>query len=79
MDPLTVYTKKNCNFCDQIKQVLNLKNVAYEEKILDTDFSAVDFIESFGKGATFPQIVHEDYKVGGCIQTIKYLKSKDLI
>ena len=79
MDPLTVYTKKNCNFCDQIKQVLNLKNVAYEEKVLNTDFSAVDFIESFGKGATFPQIVHEDHKVGGCIQTIKYLKSKDLI
>ena len=54
MDPLTVYTKKNCNFCDQIKQVLNLKNVPYEEKVLDNN-------------------------VGGCIQTIKYLKSNNII
>jgi len=50
---------------------------------LDEDFSKLEFFDKFGKGSTFPQvtvITPENTKyVGGCNDTIKYLKNISLV
>ena len=58
---LTVYSKANCPFCDQAKNLLKLKNIAYEEVRIDQDPAAREFVMSEGH-RTVPQI-YKDGKV----------------
>jgi glutaredoxin 3 len=51
---LTVYSKNNCPFCVQAKNLLRLKGVDYTEVKIDEDASAKDFILAEGH-RTVPQ------------------------
>ena len=52
---LTVYSKNNCPFCVQAKNLLKLKGVEYTEIKIDEDSSAKEFVLSEGH-RTVPQI-----------------------
>ena len=52
---LTIYSKNNCPFCVQAKNLLKLKGVDYTEVKIDEDASAKDFILAEGH-RTVPQI-----------------------
>lgn len=52
---LTVYSKKNCPFCDQAKALLSKKNIAFEEVRIDLDDYAREFVKAAGH-RTVPQI-----------------------
>ena len=58
---LTVYSKANCPFCDQAKNLLKLKNIQFEEVRVDLQPEAREFIMSEGH-RTVPQI-YKDGKV----------------
>jgi hypothetical protein len=45
---------------------------------LGTDFTREEFISEFGEGSTFPQVICDDKKLGGCVDTIKFLKEKQI-
>lgn len=79
----TVYSKRLCPYCDKIKKILEHLSVnkgfpvvIYE---LDTDFTREEFIAEFGEGSTFPQVIINDVKMGGCVDTVKYLQENKLI
>lgn len=75
----TVYTKSGCPYCHQIVKVLQtaeLKHVVYS---LGIDFSKDEFYSEFGSGSTFPQVICNDVKLGGCTDSIKYLKENNII
>jgi glutaredoxin 3 len=55
---LTVYSKANCPFCDQAKNLLKLKNIAFEEIRVDQDPVARQFIMEAGH-RTVPQIYRD--------------------
>ena len=75
----TVYSKDGCNHCKQIIQVLGLSELNYVEYKLDVDFSKEAFFGQFGEGATFPQVVLNGEKLGGCRDTARYLKENSII
>lgn len=52
---LTVYSKANCPFCDQAKNLLKLKNIAFAEIRVDENAEARQFIVNEGH-RTVPQI-----------------------
>jgi glutaredoxin 3 len=52
---VTVYSKNNCPFCVQAKNLLKLKGVDYTEIKIDEDSSAKEFVLSEGH-RTVPQI-----------------------
>lgn len=52
---LKVYSKANCPFCDQAKNLLKLKNIAFEEVRVDQNPQAREFIVNAGH-RTVPQI-----------------------
>lgn len=52
---LTVYSKANCPFCDQAKNLLKLKNIQFEEVRVDLQPEAREFIMNEGH-RTVPQI-----------------------
>tara|TARA_B100000427_G_C15510290_1_gene595845 strand:+ start:91 stop:369 length:279 start_codon:yes stop_codon:yes gene_type:complete len=75
----TVYSKDGCPYCTKIVQVLQLAEVRYVEYKLGRDFERPEFYGEFGQGSTFPQILFNGTKLGGCSDTIKYLQEKKLV
>ena len=75
----TVYSKDGCPFCDRIKQVLTLAKLNYVVYDLDKDFNRSEFFEQFGVGATFPQVTVNNKDLGGCTDTVKYLKEHNFV
>jgi glutaredoxin 3 len=55
---ITVYSKNNCPFCDQAKNLLKLKGVDYSEIKIDEDQTAREFVLSKGH-RTVPQIYRD--------------------
>ena len=75
----TVYTRTGCPYCTQIKQVLQGKGYSFSEKQLNRDFTREDFYKQFGSGSTFPQVLLDSKSLGGCTDTVKYLRENNLI
>ena len=75
----TVYSKDGCGDCTQIKQVLDLCQFKYQEYKLDEHFDRFAFYEEFGGNSTFPQVLLNNKKLGGCTDTVKYLKEHNLL
>ena len=75
----TVYTRDGCPYCTQVKQVLQGKGYNYVEYKLGVDFQREAFYGQFGQGSTFPQVVMDHQNLGGCFETVQYLKEKKLV
>lgn len=75
----TIYSKINCPFCDKIKKILQLKNYQYQELVYEQDFNKNEFYDMFGENSTFPQVIFNNQKLGGCVNSIKFLKENNLL
>ena len=74
-----VYSKDNCPYCSKVKQVLELTGNNFVVYNLGEDFTREEFYSEFGKGSTFPQVVCDDKKLGGSVDTIKFLREQQVI
>ena len=75
----TVYSKENCPYCYKVKQVLELTGSRHVVYTLGEDFTKEEFYAEFGNGATFPQVICDDKKLGGSVDTIQFLKEQQLV
>jgi len=75
----TIYSKNGCPYCTKIEQVMRLAELKHVVYKLDTDFSRQEFYQKFGQGSTFPQVTLDEKNLGGCTDTIKYLKEQSLV
>lgn len=75
----TIYSKTGCPYCEKIKQVLHLTNQSHVVYTLDSDFTREEFYSEFGQGSTFPQVICDNVKLGGCVDTIKFLQEKKIV
>ena len=75
----TVYSKENCPYCYKVKQVLELTGSNFVVYNLDEDFTKEEFFSKFGEGSTFPQVLCDNVKLGGSVDTIKFLKEQQVI
>ena len=73
-----VYTKYDCPYCEKIKQVMDLTKLSYVVYNLNEHFDKKSFIDEFGKGSTFPQVVVDGKKLGGCVDTIEFLRENKI-
>ena len=69
-----VYSKDGCPYCEKIKQVMDLTKLSYVVYNLNEDFDRDSFYGEFGQGSTFPQVVVDGKKLGGCVDTIQFLR-----
>ena len=74
-----VYSKDDCPYCYKVKQVLELTGNNFMVYNLGEDFTREEFIQKFGEGSTFPQVLFNDERIGGCVDTIKFLKEKQIV
>jgi len=75
----TVYSKEDCPYCYKVKQVLELTGSNFVVYTLGENFTKEEFYSEFGEGATFPQVVCDDKKIGGSVDTIQFLKEQQLV
>ena len=75
----TVYSKDGCPYCEKIKEVLELGNFQFVEYKLGDHFSRFEIYEEFGGNATFPQVTINGQKMGGCTETVKYLREHNMV
>lgn len=75
----TVYSKTGCPYCKKVEQLLDLTNQSYVVYTLDQDFTKQEFYSEFGEGTTFPQVICNDKKIGGCSDTVKFLKEQKIV
>jgi glutaredoxin len=76
----TVYSKDGCPYCSKIEQVLSLASLEHVVYKLDEDFTRDQFYAEFGEGSTFPQVIVDDTNhLGGCTDTVQYLKEQNLV
>ncbi len=75
----TVYSKSSCPFCVKVIKALQLTGISFDVYKLGDDFTREEFIEKFGK-TTFPRVVLNNEKViGGCTETVQYLRENKLL
>lgn len=74
-----VYSKEGCSYCYKIKQVLELTDSNFVVYNLNEHFTKEEFYAEFGEDSTFPQVLCGNQKLGGCIETIKFLKEQQVI
>ncbi|MFZ9740397.1 MAG: glutaredoxin family protein [Candidatus Nanopelagicaceae bacterium] len=79
----TVYSKKGCPYCEKIQRVLEISKLTHDVYFLDEDFTKEEFIDKFGESTSFPQVILKetvgDVYLGGCIETVKYLKEQKIV
>ena len=74
-----IYSKENCPYCYKVKTVLELTGTNFQLLKLDEDFTKEEFYSEFGEGSTFPQVVLGGTNLGGCTETVKYLRENNLV
>ena len=79
MNQFSVYTKIGCPYCTKVISALGLAEQQFVEYKLGRDFTRAEFYEKFGKGSTFPRVVLNDDLIGGCQETVKYLRENNLV
>ncbi|MCD6272894.1 MAG: glutaredoxin 3 [Deltaproteobacteria bacterium] len=67
MKKIIIYSTLICPYCIKAKQLLESKNVDYQEVRIDKHPELVaDAVKKSGGQKTVPQIFIDDYHVGGC-------------
>ena len=74
-----VYSKDGCPYCTKVQQVLKLAELKHVIYKLDTDYTRQEFYEKFGRGSTFPKVTCDDKTIGGCTETVQYLRENKLV
>tara|TARA_B100001093_G_scaffold291250_1_gene278075 strand:+ start:12670 stop:12906 length:237 start_codon:yes stop_codon:yes gene_type:complete len=74
-----IFSKDGCPYCEKVKDVLELTKVSHVVYNLDEHFDQKSFYGEFGEGSTFPQVVVDGKKLGGCVDTIQYLKENKIV
>jgi glutaredoxin len=75
----TIYSKSGCPYCEKVKKVFELTDLKFVVYNLDQDFTKEEFYFEFGEGSTFPQVLCDDKKLGGCTETIRFLKEQNMV
>ena len=74
-----VYSKDGCPYCTKIQKVLELAEIKHVIYKLNRDFTREEFYKEFGPRSTFPQVICDQTQIGGCTDTIKFLKEMKLV
>ena len=75
----TIYSRDGCPYCTKVVQVLQLAELRFVEYKLGRDFERKEFYELFGQSATFPRVKYGEELLGGCTETVKYLREQKLV
>ena len=65
MQKAIIWSKSNCSYCDQAKQLLTMKGIAFEERKIGAEWTKEQLLEAVPTARAVPQIFLDDQYVGG--------------
>ncbi len=74
----TIYSMPGCSYCRQVKQLMELTEQRHVVYTLDEDFTIEEFESNFNT-RLFPQVVYNKQHIGGCQETVAYLREQNLV
>lgn len=70
---IRIFSKPDCPYCDQAKNLLNMKGYTYTEFVVGEDVTREEFMESFPNVKTVPYIIVGNNHIGGYKQLVDML------
>lgn len=77
MKKVKIFTWSYCPFCVEAKDILQDKDIEFEEVVIDRDQKALDDLEKKTKCSTVPQIFVEDEFIGSCDDLKELISSSE--
>jgi glutaredoxin len=65
MQKAFIWSKSNCSYCDQAKQLLTMKGIVFEERKIGAEWTKEQLLEAVPTARAVPQIFLDDQYVGG--------------
>lgn len=72
-----VWSKNQCPYCDQAKNLLKARNIEFEERNINTTYTKEQLLEAVPTARTLPQIFLDDEYVGGFTELRQRLTNAD--
>jgi len=69
----TIWSKEQCNFCDQAKALLTAKGITYEERKIGDGWTKEQLLEAVPAARSVPQIFLDQEYIGGFTELRKKL------
>jgi len=69
-----IWSKYDCQNCDQAKALLEQRSIKFEERKIGDGWSKEELLEVVPNARSVPQILIDNQLVGGFIELQKYLK-----
>ena len=74
---ITIYTKPDCVYCTRAKNLMKSREIPFEEKKLDVDFTIEEFIIAFPNRKTFPLLMQYDRVIGGYVELVEAISANE--
>jgi len=74
MTQAIVWSKNSCPFCDQAKRLLKMKDIEFEERNINEDWTRDQLLEAVPTARTLPQIFLDDNYIGGFTELRRHLQ-----
>ena len=65
MQKAIIWSKTNCSYCDQAKQLLTMKGIVFEERKIGSEWTKEQLLEAVPTARSVPQIFLDEQYVGG--------------
>lgn len=75
----TIWSKYNCTFCDQAKNLLEASNIAYEERKIGDGYTREDLLEAVPTARSVPQIFIDGKYIGGFTELRSHLQHQETV
>lgn len=69
-----IWSKYDCSFCDQAKELLRRYGIAFEEKKIGDGYTKEELLEAVPNARSVPQIFINDRHIGGFNELQKYIE-----
>jgi len=73
MSKVIVWSKYNCNQCDQAKTLLGQRDIKFEERKIGDGYTREELLEEIPSARSVPQIVIDEKVIGGVTELKAYL------
>ena len=73
MNPVIIWSKYNCPYCDQAKALLKDRRIPFEERKIGDGYTKEELLEAVPNARTVPQIIINGTSIGGFTELRKYI------
>lgn len=76
---IIVYKTNGCGYCVKIDELMERANLEYNSILVGRDITKEEFLNLCPEAKGYPHVIIDGQRIGGLVETVKYLLEKGLI